>query len=103
MSNLALRLLTAAVLVPVLIVGINWSNPLGVFLLVFTASSLALMEFATMTLPAEPASERNPSQYGPRIHSSTPECSTMASSIVGASDTRIGSPLSVAPCPITAS
>ena len=31
MSNLAARLLTAAVLVPILIVAIRWDNPIGVW------------------------------------------------------------------------
>ena len=58
MSNLAARLLTAAVLIPVLLGAILWQNPLGVWAIVFTATALGLNEFYKMTMPNEPASER---------------------------------------------
>ena len=58
MSNLAARLLTAAVLIPVLVVAINWSNPIGVWGLVYLATFLGLREYYNMTLAKEPVSER---------------------------------------------
>jgi phosphatidate cytidylyltransferase len=57
-SNLAARLLTAAVVVPVLIVAIVWSNPIGVWSIVYVATLLGLTEFYAMTLAGQPASER---------------------------------------------
>jgi phosphatidate cytidylyltransferase len=57
-SNLAARLLTAAVVVPVLIVAIVWSNPIGVWSIVYVATLLGLTEFYAMTLSNQPASER---------------------------------------------
>jgi len=57
-SNLAARLLTAAVLIPVLVVAINWSNPIGVWVLVYLATFLGLREYYNMTLAKEPVSER---------------------------------------------
>jgi len=57
-SNLAARLLTAAVLIPVLVVAINWSRPEGVWAVVFLATFLGLREYYNMTLAKEPAGER---------------------------------------------
>ncbi len=58
MSNLAARFLTAAVLIPFLLAGIFWSNPVGVWALVFLATVLGLTEFYGMTMAKEPAFER---------------------------------------------
>lgn len=58
MSNLAARLLTAAVLIPVLVVAILWTNPIAVWALVFIATFLGLREYYNMTLANEPVSER---------------------------------------------
>ena len=58
MSNLAARLLTAAVLCPVLLFAIRWDNPIGVWALVFIATGLGLQEFYNMTMAKEPAVER---------------------------------------------
>ena len=58
MSNLAARLLTAAVLIPVLVAAILWSNPIAVWAIVFLATFLGLREFYNMTLPNEPVLER---------------------------------------------
>ncbi|MDB4965959.1 MAG: phosphatidate cytidylyltransferase [Myxococcales bacterium] len=58
MSNLAARLLTAAVLVPVLIAAIHWSNPIAVWGIVFLATFLGLREYYNMTLAKEPVAER---------------------------------------------
>ncbi len=44
MSNLALRLLTAALLIPLLIAAIRWRDPLGVWLWVFFAQVTGLRE-----------------------------------------------------------
>jgi phosphatidate cytidylyltransferase len=57
-SNLAARLLTAAVLCPLLVLVIRWQNPIGVWLAVFAATFFALREFYRMMLPNEPAVER---------------------------------------------
>ena len=58
MSNLAARLLTAAVLIPLLVVAILWQNPLAVWGIVYLATFLGLREFYNMTLAEEPVSER---------------------------------------------
>jgi phosphatidate cytidylyltransferase len=58
MGNLAARVLTAVVLVPLLIAAIQWSNPIGVWAIVFVATMLALREYYGMTLQGEPASEQ---------------------------------------------
>jgi phosphatidate cytidylyltransferase len=58
MSNLAARLLTAGALIPLLILAINWSNPVAVWGIVITATLLGLREFYNMTMPKEPAYER---------------------------------------------
>jgi phosphatidate cytidylyltransferase len=49
MSNLAARVLTAVVLVPLVMLGIFWKNPLGVYLLVIIAGGLAVHEYFSMT------------------------------------------------------
>jgi phosphatidate cytidylyltransferase len=51
MSNLALRLLTAALLIPLLIAAIQWRDPLGVWLWVIFAQITGLREWMAMTLP----------------------------------------------------
>jgi phosphatidate cytidylyltransferase len=58
LGNLAARLLTAAVLIPVLILAIEWKNPIGVWGVVFLATALGLREFYNMTLASQPVSER---------------------------------------------
>jgi phosphatidate cytidylyltransferase len=58
MSNLAARLLTAAVLIPLLIAAIRWDNPIGVWAIVFTATALGLREFYNMTMAKESVVER---------------------------------------------
>jgi phosphatidate cytidylyltransferase len=58
MSNLAARVLTAVVLVPLLIVAILWQNPLAVWGIVYLATFLGLREYYNMTLAKEPVSER---------------------------------------------
>jgi phosphatidate cytidylyltransferase len=58
MSNLAARLLTAVVVVPVLIAAIHWANPIAVWAIVYLATFLGLREFYNMTLAKEPLSER---------------------------------------------
>jgi len=58
MSNLAARLLTAAVLIPILVVAIRWDNPIGVWAIVYVATFLGLREYYNMTLAKEPVSER---------------------------------------------
>ncbi|MGZ3429194.1 MAG: phosphatidate cytidylyltransferase, partial [Polyangia bacterium] len=58
MSNLAARLLTAAILIPVLVVAIVWSNPIGVWGLVYLATFLGLREYYNMTLAKQPVLER---------------------------------------------
>jgi phosphatidate cytidylyltransferase len=58
LSNLAARLLTAFALIPVLLAAIFWSNPLGVFALVFLASGIGLREWMNMMQPQAPVSER---------------------------------------------
>src|SRR5258706_2249808 len=58
MGNLAARILTALVLLPILIAAIRWSNPIGVWAIVYVATFLGLREFYNMTLAREPAAER---------------------------------------------
>jgi phosphatidate cytidylyltransferase len=58
MSNLAARLLTAALLIPLLVVAIRWDNPIGVWGIVYVATFLGLREYYNMTLAKEPVSER---------------------------------------------
>jgi phosphatidate cytidylyltransferase len=50
MSNLAARLLTAALVVPVLLAAIFWSNPLGVWVIVIVATGLALREWFVVSM-----------------------------------------------------
>src|SRR5215468_7711825 len=50
MSNLAARLLTAALVVPVLLVAIFWSNPIGVWVIVIVATGLALREWFVVSM-----------------------------------------------------
>jgi phosphatidate cytidylyltransferase len=57
-SNLAARLLTAAVLIPVLVIAIVWSDPIAVWAIVYLATFLGLREYHNMTLPKEPVLER---------------------------------------------
>jgi phosphatidate cytidylyltransferase len=57
-SNLAARLLTAVGLIPLLVVAIRWSNPIGVWGLVYVATFIGLREFYNMTLAKEPVIER---------------------------------------------
>src|SRR5262245_27656175 len=57
-SNLAARLLTAALAIPFLILAINWSNPIAVWAIVFAATAVGLREYYNMTLAKEPVSER---------------------------------------------
>jgi phosphatidate cytidylyltransferase len=58
MSNLALRFLTALLLIPLLIAAIEWRNPLGVWLWVLAAQLTGLREWMNMTMPKEPRFDR---------------------------------------------
>ena len=58
MSNLLARFLTALVVVPILLAAMFWSNPLGVYAMVFVASGLALREWVNMTMQGAPVGER---------------------------------------------
>jgi phosphatidate cytidylyltransferase len=58
MSNLAARLLTAALVVPFLILAINWQSPLAVQLIVLAASAVGLREWMGMTLQTSTALDR---------------------------------------------
>jgi phosphatidate cytidylyltransferase len=58
MSNLAARLLTAAVLIPLLVAAIRWENPVGVWAIVFVATGLGLREFFNMTMRGTSVVER---------------------------------------------
>lgn len=58
MSNLALRFLTALLLIPLLIAAIEWKNPLGVWLWVLAAQLTGLREWMNMTMPKEPVFDR---------------------------------------------
>ena len=58
LGNLALRVLTAALIVPLLIAAILWKNPIGVWAIVYVATFLGLREFYNMTLAKERAFER---------------------------------------------
>jgi phosphatidate cytidylyltransferase len=57
-SNLAARLLTAVLLIPLLVLAIHWQNPIGVWAEVFVATFLGLREFYNMTLAKQPVVER---------------------------------------------
>lgn len=52
-KNLAMRIGTAVVLVPLLILGINWERHEGVFALVFAATIASLIEYAQMMFEDE--------------------------------------------------
>jgi phosphatidate cytidylyltransferase len=54
MSNLALRVLTAAVGLPLVALLVLWQEPLGFELLVLLVAGLALTEYAAMVLAAAP-------------------------------------------------
>ena len=56
MSNLAARLLTAALLIPVLIFAIRWENPIGVWAEVYLAASPG----RGLWLPADPTLDQFP-------------------------------------------
>ena len=58
MSNLAARLLTAALLIPFLILAINWTNPIAVEGIVLAACAIGLREWIAMTQPTAPAVDR---------------------------------------------
>ncbi len=58
MSNLAARFVTAIVLIPLLLAAIFWSNPVGWWLIVITATGMSLNEFYGMTMPTSPLRER---------------------------------------------
>jgi phosphatidate cytidylyltransferase len=58
MSNLALRVLTAAVGLPLVALLVLWHEPLGFELLVLLVAGLALTEYAAMVLAAAPRSLR---------------------------------------------
>src|SRR5262245_33182141 len=58
MSNLVARLLTAGALIPLLLLAINWQNPIAVWGIVFLATLAGLREFYNMTMPKEPLFER---------------------------------------------
>jgi phosphatidate cytidylyltransferase len=53
MSNLTARLLTAALVVPVLLAAIFWGNPIGVWVIVIVATLLALREWFTVSMTDE--------------------------------------------------
>jgi phosphatidate cytidylyltransferase len=57
MSNLLARVLTAVVVVPFLIAGIQWKNPLGVELLVLFAAVMAMREWMGMTQKGRPVAD----------------------------------------------
>jgi phosphatidate cytidylyltransferase len=57
-TNLQARLLTVAPLIPLLIAAIRWSNPIGVWGIVFLATLLGLNEFYGMLLGDRDALER---------------------------------------------
>jgi phosphatidate cytidylyltransferase len=54
MSNLALRVLTAAVGLPLVLALVAWREPLGFGLLVLLVAALALVEYTGVTMPAAP-------------------------------------------------
>lgn len=58
MSNLVLRLGTALVAVPALILAVQWKEPWGVWAWVLFAQITGLREWMNMTLPNEPAPTR---------------------------------------------
>src|SRR5262245_29782485 len=50
MSNLTARLLTAALVVPILLLAIFWGNPIGVWVIVIVATGLALREWFVVSM-----------------------------------------------------
>lgn len=58
MNNLLARVLTAAVVLPFLILAINWREPYAVWALVFVATVIGLAEWMRLALPISPAAER---------------------------------------------
>ncbi len=58
MGNLAARLLTAVVVVPVLIAAIEWRNPIGVWAIVIVATGIGLREWTGMTMKGADTVER---------------------------------------------
>src|SRR5450432_2468065 len=54
MSNLALRVLTAVVALPLVAALVVWREPLGFGILVLVVAALALIEYAAMMLPTAP-------------------------------------------------
>jgi len=58
MSNLALRLLTAAVALPLVALLVLWEERLGFALLVFLFAVLALVEYTAITMPSSPRAQR---------------------------------------------
>jgi phosphatidate cytidylyltransferase len=58
MGNLAARLATAVVVIPVLIAAIEWRNPVGVWALVIAATAIGLREWMAMAMPASDAVDR---------------------------------------------
>jgi phosphatidate cytidylyltransferase len=58
MSNLALRLLTAVIALPLVGLLVLWDQRLGFGLLVFLFTALGLLEYTAITLPAVPRAQR---------------------------------------------
>ena len=58
LSNLAARLLTAVVAIPVLVATILWRDPIGVWVIVIAATAIGLREWNNMTMKAAPPGER---------------------------------------------
>jgi phosphatidate cytidylyltransferase len=57
-SNLAARVLTAIVAIPIIVGAIFWNQPWGVWAIVFIATGLGLREWMNMTLQGSPVAER---------------------------------------------
>jgi phosphatidate cytidylyltransferase len=58
MSNLLARLLTAGLLIPFIILAIQWHNPLGVWSLVIAATAIGLREWMNMSNKEGPPVDR---------------------------------------------
>src|SRR6516164_2635202 len=58
MSNLALRVITAVIGLPVVIALVAWREPLGFALLVLVVAALALVEYTGIMLPSAPVGLR---------------------------------------------
>ena len=58
MSNLALRVLTGAVALPLVALLVLWEERLGFALLVFLFAVLGLVEYTSITLPSSPRAQR---------------------------------------------